>query len=976
MVSPGDSVGTLFEYESMADVKIVYHRHRPQRVKRGRGMERLPGLAVIAALLCLAYTCPSAMAVPASPERGFPEQLQVRFTRAFDSWSPMLAFPVGPAEPGRERVITFRVWDVDYPGELDLLLDGKPLITIPPTGNEQWGEVLSAPISAERLAGRRGVLVFRNNAPPGQRYPWGVDILAADALPLPAGEMVAGDLEVGAPEIPAAVFRFTPEPGLTDTVLTYRLFDVDYRGEVEILVNGRRMAQADPVPGNNNWSSLRSRTIPAELLLAGRPNTVCFWNPEEPRQNLLWGVNRVAVGQAIPLPSLRAYGNARGLPAGNVSSVAYQFTPEGSADQVITFQAYDIDSPGELEISLNGSVVRTLGPGVSDDAWSRTQHLVLPRGLLQPGQPNRLVFRNTYNPPHRYIWGVRSVLPARPLPWSGPLGRMDGGGDMEHEQRASFTFPGAPGDAVLRFQLWDIDTAGELEVLLNGTLLRSYGPLTGDQEWSREQVLRVDDTVVADQGLNTLTFSAAFNPPNRYWWGVQGVSCEIESRQVPDTPEPPPAEQPELPAAGDAGEPMKTLEGQAVGGGRVSMPASAMDRMLSNIVGGRVGSLVEESPAETAERFGLNGGSLSVTTNPDGAHVYIDGSLTYRGRYLGATPLELEDLPAGVHRLRVIAPGYAERIQTVVVPEGSIGSLSVSLTPFEPFSLGIPELLTDTTGRPLVVDRACVPRVVDYDGDGFYDIICGDRFGFLTLFRRDPAAEGQRFEPGLRLENAVESFSSPFPVDWDNDGREDLLVGDGIGYLTLFRNLGSGTVPAYDEGHYLSCGSREIDLGEDACPVVVDWDGDGRKDLLCGSASGQVLLYRNRGEDSNPVLEPARVVFDASPDPGRVDGGAAPFAVSDWNGDALPDIMLGTAQGSLYLFLNQRGQQSGEGNFGAAEPVTYERGTLYLGPDPVPCVVDFNHDGLPDLLAGNADGEVWFVPGMVPETPAGKQGAE
>ena len=49
--------------------------------------------------------------------------------------------------------------------------------------------------------------------------------------------------------------------------------------------------------------------------------------------------------------------------------------------------------------------------------------------------------------------------------------------------------------------------------------------------------------------------------------------------------------------------------------------------------------------------------------------------------------------------------------------------------------------------------------------------------------------------------------------------------------------------------------------------------------------------------------------------------------------------------------------------------MTYERGTLYLGRDPVPFVMDFNRDGLPDLLAGNADGEVWFVPGTVQEAP-------
>jgi len=931
--------------------------------------------ARVAGVLCLLTLFSQiAPALPVLPEGTVVDQVQVKFSRSPENWSPVLAFPVEAATAGRERVLTFRCWDVDHPGELDLLFNGALILSVPPTGNNSWGRIHSVPLPSS------GVLMFRNSAPPGEHWPWGIDILAAEALPLPAPEAVLGDLEVGAPEIPAAVFRFTPAPGEVAPVLSYRLFDVDYLGEVEILVNGRRLAQADPVPGNNRWGTLRARTIPAGVLVPDRPNFICFRNPEEPRRNLHWGVSRVSVGRAVPLPSLRAYGNARGLPPGNESEVAYQFTPEGSGDQVITFQAYDIDSPGELEVSLNGTVVRTLGPGVSDDAWSRTQRLVLSADRLIPGRPNHLVFRNTFNPPKRYIWGVRSVLLARSLPWDGPLGRMSGGGDMEHEQRATFTFPGEPGDARIRFRLWDIDAADEVDVLLNGTLLRSFGPLTGDEEWSDEQLIEVDDELVADQGLNMVTFSAAYNPPRRYWWGVRGVSCEIEPRPSPEAPVPPPAQAPDLPVAGDTGEPMKTLEGRAVGGGRVSLPASAMDRMLSGMVGARVGSLVEEAPAETARRFGLTGGSLTVTTSTPGAHVYLDGSLAYRGRHVGATPLELEELPAGVHRLRVIAPGHAEQIHDVVVPEDSRGSLSVTLVPFEPFSLGIPQLLTDNRERPLVVEGACVPRAVDHDGDGFYDILCGDRFGFLTLFRRDPQADGLRFEPGLRLGEAVESFAAPFPVDWDNDGREDLLVGDGIGYLSLYRNLGAGGAPVYDQGSYLTCGTREIDLGEDACPVVVDWDGDGRKDLLCGSGSGRVSLYRNRGEDHQPELEPARVVFEAPAELGGLANGSAPFAISDWNGDALPDIMIGTARGSLHLFLNQRGEAAGRrsraGSFGAALPVTYLRGTLYLGMNPVPCVVDLDRDGLPDLLVGNADGEVWFVPGIAEEDAAGTRPTE
>ncbi len=50
-------------------------------------------------------------------------------------------------------------------------------------------------------------------------------------------------------------------------------------------------------------------------------------------------------------------------------------------------------------------------------------------------------------------------------------------------------------------------------------------------------------------------------------------------------------------------------------------------------------------------------------------------------------------------------------------------------------------------------------------------------------------------------------------------------------------------------------GPIDIEVGH-LVPVVSDWDGDGKKDLLVGQfVGGKIRFYRNVGEDSAPRFE-------------------------------------------------------------------------------------------------------------------------
>ena len=79
-------------------------------------------------------------------------------------------------------------------------------------------------------------------------------------------------------------------------------------------------------------------------------------------------------------------------------------------------------------------------------------------------------------------------------------------------------------------------------------------------------------------------------------------------------------------------------------------------------------------------------------------------------------------------------------------------------------------------------------------------------------------------------------------------------------YLSLLiAGLVIAQTPSFDDGGTIKCAGSEINVAH-GCPCVVDWDGDGIKDLLLGQFfdddgnSGKIRLYLNSGTNSAPIL--------------------------------------------------------------------------------------------------------------------------
>jgi VCBS repeat protein len=167
-------------------------------------------------------------------------------------------------------------------------------------------------------------------------------------------------------------------------------------------------------------------------------------------------------------------------------------------------------------------------------------------------------------------------------------------------------------------------------------------------------------------------------------------------------------------------------------------------------------------------------------------------------------------------------------------------------------------------------------------------------------------------------------------VDFDGDGRLDILSGSfkpgaaGDHDLYLFRGTEDGGFAAAQK--ILDADGATLEVGDGSVPFAVDWDGDRDLDLLVGNHMGRLKLFVNEGAPTKPVYRKGQELLADGKVIQSEKGDSGP-CVADWDGDGRNDLLLGTSPGSVLFFRNVGT---------AAKPV------LAAGVELVPAVPDTN----------------------------------
>lgn len=205
------------------------------------------------------------------------------------------------------------------------------------------------------------------------------------------------------------------------------------------------------------------------------------------------------------------------------------------------------------------------------------------------------------------------------------------------------------------------------------------------------------------------------------------------------------------------------------------------------------------------------------------------------------------------------------------------------------------------------------PRICLYDFGkrGVLDLVVGNYLGEVFFIPNTGSTQAPEFrQPDdlnkllLHMTNELwGNLLAPAACDWDGDGKVDLLLGEGsysANSIHLFLNQAGGTPPRFSEAarSYLAFGDGK----EGLVPALVDFNGDGKLDLLVADRTGQVSVFLNPGNWKPGVELPfsSYVTFGGS----TKIGGMITVAAADLNGDGLFDIIIGKSNGHIAVAYN------------------------------------------------------------------------
>jgi hypothetical protein len=185
--------------------------------------------------------------------------------------------------------------------------------------------------------------------------------------------------------------------------------------------------------------------------------------------------------------------------------------------------------------------------------------------------------------------------------------------------------------------------------------------------------------------------------------------------------------------------------------------------------------------------------------------------------------------------------------------------------------------------------------LADFDGDGLVDVYTGDHWAGAMLLRNLGNGRFENVVAGSGVDPGGDQHGHGWG-DADGDGRPDLYVAIGADHgralkaNRLYRNLGG----RFDD--VATAANAQDPSGRGRGVTWVDYDRDGRLDVLVTNYRTPNALLRNRGDGR---------FEDHTAAAGLPAVGTSRAVWTDYDGDGWPDVLLLAGKGGLRLLRNR-----------------------------------------------------------------------
>ncbi len=295
---------------------------------------------------------------------------------------------------------------------------------------------------------------------------------------------------------------------------------------------------------------------------------------------------------------------------------------------------------------------------------------------------------------------------------------------------------------------------------------------------------------------------------------------------------------------------------------------------------------------------------------------------------------------------------------------------------------------TDATPVQKTYHAGSCLTCLDSDGDGDQDLIMGDvsctnlqyvhnnGTNLLANFNDTTKLYPNYPNKGNTVQAELNLFPCAYYLDVNGDSKKDLIAtpntmgSENTKSVWLYKNTSTtGTVNfQFVKNNFLQ--DEMIEVGQNSFPILFDYNGDGKKDLLIGNfgyyngntLNSRLTLYKNIGTSlSQPSF--SLITRDYLSLSTRSLSNGIPMnnvmpTVGDIDGDLDLDLLIGTSTGQVHCFENTAGAGN-PCNFSIFKenPFSFTTASGVAAPQ----LFDLDGDNKLDLLIGTKNGRIsWY----------------